>query len=106
MTTKRKLTRRFDQAWGEDRYEHSPYCGQITQEIIILWKAPGVRVAAANMSGALAHGSYVQIVSTTMYKGRSWFKVMCDVEHEGEIKPQVGWVADRMLRKRGEGAFE
>ena len=38
MTTKRKLTRRFDQAWGEDRYKHSPYYGEITQPVILLWR--------------------------------------------------------------------
>ena len=106
MTTKRKLTRRFDQAWGEDRYKHSPYYGEITQPVILLWREPGLRVAAANMTGALRHGEFVEVLGKTALRGSDWYKVRFDVQHEGQTYPQVGWLADRMLRARGKGAFE
>ena len=104
MTTKRKLTRHFDQVWGEDRYEHSPFKGEIT-EPVLLWKEPGQQVAAANVGGALAHGTFVQVLAKRMVGDAAWFKVKYDVQYEGKVWPQVGWVADRMLRNRGKGAF-
>jgi hypothetical protein len=105
LSAKRQLTRHFDQIWGEDRYLNSPYYGQVVNEIIILWQAPGLPVAKENMSGALAHGSYVQVVNKAEMRGKTWYKVLCSVQHDGRNYPQVGWVSERMLLKRGRDAF-
>ena len=105
MTVKRKLTRQFDQVWGIDRYRHSPYHGQVVTETIHLWKEPGAQAAAVNMTGALAHGAFVWILAKKKHEGHDWYKVHANVEHDGKVYPQRGWVVDRMLRKRGNWGF-
>ena len=106
MSHKRKLARQFDQVWGIDRYQHSPYHGQVVTETVHLWNAAGAKMLAANMTGALAHGAFVRILAKSKHQGHDWYKVHADVEHEGKLYPQDGWVVDRMLRKRGKGAFD
>jgi len=106
MTTKRRITRRFDQVWGIDRYQNSPYYGQVVTETVHLWNEAGAKMLAANMTGALAHGAFVRVLNKRTVDGHDWYKCHARVEHEGKRYVQRGWVVDRMLRKRGKGAFE
>jgi len=106
MTTRRKLTRRFDQVWGVDRYRNSPYYGQVVTETVHLWNEAGAKMLAENMTGALAHGAFVRVLAKREVDGHIWYKCHARVEHEGKVYIQRGWLVDRMLRKRGKGAFE
>ena len=107
MSTRRHFTRKFDQVWGIDRYKDSPYYGTVQLEGIHLWNAPAAEAKGDNLTGSLAHGSHVQVMAQRATPdGRTWYKVMADVEYEGKIHRQQGWVVDRMLRDRGKGAFD
>lgn len=112
MSAKRKttrvtgLTQQFDQVWGIDRYLQSPYYGRLQVRIIHLWDRPGCEVNAANLTGALPHGSHVQVLARRDVEGATWYRVMADVMREGRKYRQMGWCLAKMLLERGKGEFD
>ena len=103
MTTKRKA----DRVWGIERNPDSPLFGKVVvggegQMPIILWKLPGCKAAARNVSGALRHGHRVAILAKTLRGGVTYYKVRTTVLHEKKKYPQIGWVTESLLKKAGE----
>ena len=75
--------------WGIDE------SGDLVCPIIYLWKSKAGMMKANNVGGALEHGSEVEIVRR--HKD-GWVSVRANVEHEGEIYPQVGLVMNSLIK--------
>ena len=68
---------------------------------IILWKRPGAKLDAANVTGGLMHNQRVEITSKTTYDGTRFVKVRKVVTHEGKKYPQSGWLSAKLLKREG-----
>ena len=75
--------------WGIDE------SGDVVCPVIYLWKSKAGILKADNVGGALKHGDEVEIVRR--HKD-GWVSIRADVEHEGEIYPQVGLVRESLIK--------
>lgn len=87
----------FDKVWGIDRYEGSPTFGLQVVPVILLWVQPGASPEKKNLTGALAHGAQVEIISEERLDDLDWFHVRSTVDG----KTQEGFVRGTLLRDRG-----
>lgn len=97
---------KYDRVTGVDRYPASAHKGALVLPVIYLWKRPGVKPKAGNLSGALQHGSRVEVLKTQMVNGDRWCLVQANVKHDGETHLQKGWVKGVLLEKTGAPIFE
>ena len=86
-----------DIAWGIDRYEHSEDKGELVVPVVYLWKSPACKVAGDNLTGAVKHGAELTVTKRKQRNDRSFYFATCDVEHEGELYRQEGWLSGMML---------
>jgi hypothetical protein len=82
-----------DKVCGIDRYKASSSFGELIVETILLWKRPNCEMKAGNLTGALAHGSEVEVLEWRGGKA----KVVAIVE--GNI--QTGWLRTTLLEEAG-----
>ena len=75
--------------WGIDE------SGDVVCPVIYLWKSKAGILKANNVGGALAHGDEVEIIRR--HKD-GWVSIRANVEHEGEIYPQVGLVRESLIK--------
>ena len=95
-----------DRTWGIDRYKHSATFGELVVEVIYLWRTPGCKPSADNLTGVLAHDYEVTITKEKRRNGRLWCFVSADVEHEGKTYHQEGWISSTLLKDAGVKEFE
>lgn len=103
---KKRKTKNYDRVTGVDRYPASPHKGALVVPVIYLWKRPGIKPSAGNLSGALQHGSKVETLKTQTVNGDPWCLVQAAVHHDGETHLQKGWVKGVLLEKAGAPIFE
>ena len=80
--------------WGERD-------GVVEVPVINLWKSKLGIMVADNLTGALAHGSEVEVLSKDT---DGWYKVSADVEHEGKTFHQEGYVMNSLIKREYHGA--
>jgi len=95
-----------DRVWGIDRYENSQTKGELIlggsgQLPICLWKRPGVKIDAENLSGALKHRDRVTVKKEKAHDGAWFYFVEADIKHNGIIYHQHGWLSGMLLEKTG-----
>ena len=57
---------------------------------------------AANLTSALGHSSEVEVVETREVDGLRWCYVAAEIEHQGQIYEQRGWIRASLLKDAGE----
>lgn len=96
------MAQQIDTVCGVDRYQVSPTFGQLVAPVIYMWKAISAAPIAKNLSGAVAHGTQVEIVRTKEQDGKTYAFVKCDIIHNKKTYPQHGWVSAALLTNLGE----
>ena len=86
-----------DIAWGIDRYEHSKDKGELVVPVIYLWKSPACVAAKDNLTGAVEHGTELTVTKRKQRDDRYYYFATCNVEYEGELYRQEGWLSGMML---------
>jgi hypothetical protein len=91
-----------DKIHGIDRYEYSKFKGELVVPVALLWKSPGIKAAAKNLTGAVAHGYEVSVRKVKKHKGRNFYFVSADIG--GNV--QAGWISAMLLEKLGAHEME
>jgi hypothetical protein len=90
-----------DRTWGIDRYIHSKDFGELVVPTVLLWRVPGCKAAEDNLTGVLAHDYEVTVEKRKLHKDHDYYFITADVEHEGKVYHQKGWVSGRLLKELG-----
>ena len=91
-----------DIAWGIDRYEYSKAKGELSCPVIFMWKLPACKPTKDNLIGAVEHGTELTVTKRKLKNERNFYYAACEVEHEGKIYRQKGWVSAMMLKMLGD----
>ena len=94
-----------DTIWGIERTPHAVHYGELVVEVALLYHEPAAPLEASNITGALAHGSEVEVIESQEIDSALWCKVAADIEHEGQIYEQRGWLRASLLKDAGEAEF-
>ena len=76
--------------WGKDDK------GNLLCPVIYLWKSKKGVMKADNLGGALKHGSEVEIIKRDP---NGWVYVETEIEHEGKMYPQKGFVKKSLIKE-------
>ncbi|MBW2674607.1 MAG: hypothetical protein JRD89_14550 [Deltaproteobacteria bacterium] len=87
----------IDEICGFDRYTNSIRRGELEVPIALLWKRPGCKAVAKNLTGALAHGEAVEILEKKQVKRTTYIRV----RGIGHDEKQKGWVSPSLLLDEG-----